>query len=65
MNLAMMGIVGAVAGASSTGLITLLKSALDNAAQRRTSEAERRHHVRVLCRHPRADLVIYRRAIRW
>ncbi|HRD10927.1 MAG TPA: hypothetical protein PLI79_03605 [Mycobacterium sp.] len=45
MNLAMMGIVGAVAGASSTGLITLLKSALDNAAQRRTSEAERRHQV--------------------
>ena len=45
MNLAMMGIVGAVAGASSTGLVTLLKSALDNAAQRRTSEAERRHQV--------------------
>lgn len=45
MNLAMMGIVGAVAGASSTGLITLLKSALDNAAQRRTAEAERRHQV--------------------
>lgn len=41
----MMGIAGAVAGASSTGLITLLKSALDNAAQRRISEAERRHQV--------------------
>ena len=43
MNLAMMGIVGAVAGCVVSRAHHLLKSALDSAAPRRTSEAERRH----------------------
>lgn len=37
-----MGVIGAVAGASSTGIITLIKSMLDNSFQRKLSEADRR-----------------------
>lgn len=40
-----MGVIGAVAGASSTGIITLIKSMLDNSFQRRLSEEDRRLQV--------------------
>ena len=37
-----MGVIGAVAGTSSTGIITLIKSMMDNSFHRRVSEADRR-----------------------
>jgi protein involved in temperature-dependent protein secretion len=40
-----MGVIGAVAGASSTGVITLIKSMMDNSFHRKVSEADRRLQV--------------------
>ena len=40
-----MGVIGAVAGASSTGIVTLIKSMLDNSFHRKVSEADRRLQV--------------------